>query len=509
LKLLAYTLSAALESIRHDRRRLLPMALGIVWGMAAVMVLLAVAAGFEGGQRRALAAYGDRFVLLRLNRAELDRAAGGVDKRLMMDAYDVDRLRQGAPAIRRLSPVNMAYRTRITARHGAGSQTSIAGTLPEIRELRHLPLVEGRFFDESDEAERRRVIVLGPTARKQLFGNGPAVGQTVRIAGFSNSTVMLRESARSPLDAGRRGAGAALAGSARSGSAPSGSAITGSASPSSAAPTSAALPAAPSRAAPSSASSSGSAGAQAAATPRSALDRDVRISGELFEVIGVLADVEIQRESYVSVSRLAFVPFSTSCAVFSEKYNTLFIEPRSIEERELALRQLRQVMGSRYGFEPDDENAVLIYFDSIERARSIEAIFGALRLFLALVGVLILAIGAIGVMNVVLVSVAARRFEIGLRKAMGATPAAIYLQFFLETALGCLASGGVGFFLGYGCIALLGIVPLPQGISRPELDAGTALLAFGLLALVATTVGLFPARQAARLAPVAALRTKG
>src|SRR5210317_1908599 len=132
MEVLRHSLSEALKSIHRERRRLAPMALGIVWGMASVMVLLAIAGGFEASQRASLGAYGDRFVLLRLNRAELDRAAGTEDRRLMMDALDIMRLRQGAPAIVRVSPMNMAYRARITGRSGAGSQTFIAGALPEI-----------------------------------------------------------------------------------------------------------------------------------------------------------------------------------------------------------------------------------------------------------------------------------------------------------------------------------------------------------------------------------------
>jgi putative ABC transport system permease protein len=125
------------------------------------------------------------------------------------------------------------------------------------------------------------------------------------------------------------------------------------------------------------------------------------------------------------------------------------------------------------------------------------------------VGVLILAIGGVGVMNVVLVSVAARGYEIGLRKALGATPLAVALQVFAETALGCFLSGAVGFLVGAGVIALLSFVPLPQGFARPELDLETAALAFALLAAVAVVVALPPARRAAAMAPALALRTGG
>ena len=463
---LLHAFGEGFRSLRSEGWRLLPMSLGIVWGMASIMVLLAVASGFEKSQKHALSAYGDRFVLLRVNRGELDRAANRYMPRLRMDTLDIERLRRGAPAIKHLSPMNMAYRARVTARNGAGGGVRIAGALPEIAALRHLPLAEGRFFNEVENATRRRVIVLGPTARRQLFGRGPAVGRIVRVAGFSTAEIPQRVAADDPTVAGRRGAAALIA---------------------------------------SGTTTSQTGGDRAA--PETA--RDVNISAELFEVIGVLDDVEVQRESYVSVARLAFIPYATACVVFQDDYNTIFVEPRSSADRDLAIRQFREVVGARYGFEPDDRNAVLVYFDAIERARRIEAIFGTLRLFLSAVGVLILAIGAVGVMNAVLVSVTARTYEIGLRKALGATPLTISLQFFAETVAGCFASGALGVLVGAGGIAVLAAVPLPEGFSRPVLDLRTSLTAFALLASVAVVVGIVPARRAASLAPVDSLRARG
>ncbi len=485
MAVLLHPLTEALASIRRERRRLYPMALGIVWGMASVMVLLAVAAGFEESQRTALGAYGERFIYLRLNRAELDRAAGSEERRLRMDTLDIERLRIGAPAIVRFTPMNMAYRARITGRSGSGTNLMIAGALPEIREIRNLPLEEGRFYDSIDEAERRRVIVLGPLARKQLFGGLPAVGRTVRVGGFSTAMIPGREPSTQAQDPSRRAAATR---------------------PGPRAPTP------PSSALGSSSSSSSSPSLRSSQDRRSrtaASSDEKGIGGEIFKVIGVLKDEEMQHESYVSVSRLIFVPLSTSFAVFDRDFNTMIIEPRSAEYHDLALRQFREVMGARYGFQPEDRNAVVIYFDSIERARSIGAIFGGLRVFLAAVGMLILAIGAIGVMNVVLVSVAARRFEIGLRKALGATPFVVYSQFFAECVLACFASGALGFLLGAAGIALLQGLPLPEGFSRPVLDTKVAVFAFGLLTVVAVLVGFYPARRAALLAPADALKARG
>jgi putative ABC transport system permease protein len=476
MEFILHVLREAIASIGRERRRLLPMALGIVWGMASVMVLLAVAGGFESSQRKALAAFGEKFIYLRLNRAELDRAAaaGYEERRLRMDLLDIDRLMAGAPAIVRFTPMNMAHHARVTGLQGS-AMIMVAGAFPEISRIRNIQIEEGRFYDEIDEAERRRVIVLGPMARKQLFGNEPCLGRKIRIGGFSSSMIPGREPRPQAFAASRRGA----AGRTRS-------------------------------PAPATAATLATAELRMMRDRRSrtAADMSRGIGAECFQVIGVLKDNELQHESYASVSRVAFIPFSTSCSVFDKDYSTMLLEPRTVEERDLALRQFKEVMGARYGFDPEDRNAIVIYFDSIERARMIGAVFGGLRAFLAAIGILILAIGGIGVMNVVLVSVAARRFEIGLRKALGATPLAIYSQFFAETVLACLGSGLLGFVLGAAAIALLQGLPLPEGFSRPVLDTKVAAIAFGLLSFVAVLVGLYPARRASAMAPVEALKER-
>jgi putative ABC transport system permease protein len=112
-------------------------------------------------------------------------------------------------------------------------------------------------------------------------------------------------------------------------------------------------------------------------------------------------------------------------------------------------------------------------------------------------------------MTVVLASVAARSREIGLRKALGATPAVIALQFFVEVVVACAASGVVGFLAGAFGVAVLAGVELPRGFSRPVLDLEAAAIGFALLALVAVVAGLGPAWRAARLPPAAALRGGG
>jgi putative ABC transport system permease protein len=126
--------------------------------------------------------------------------------------------------------------------------------------------------------------------------------------------------------------------------------------------------------------------------------------------------------------------------------------------------------------------------------------------FLGGVGMVTLALGAIGIVNIMLVAVSERTREIGLRKALGATNRNILFQFFLEGASLTLLSGAIGVGAALLFIKLLSGVQLPQGFDTPKIVPISAVGAVLALALAGITAGLYPARKAAMLEPVDALR---
>ena len=126
--------------------------------------------------------------------------------------------------------------------------------------------------------------------------------------------------------------------------------------------------------------------------------------------------------------------------------------------------------------------------------------------FLGAVGLVTLALGAMGVVNIMLVSVAERTREIGLRKALGATRRNILFQFFLEGLMLTAISGGIGVAGAYAVTRLLGLAPPIDGFELPHIYPASAALAMGTLAAAGIIAGLYPARRAALLTPVEALR---
>jgi putative ABC transport system permease protein len=168
---------------------------------------------------------------------------------------------------------------------------------------------------------------------------------------------------------------------------------------------------------------------------------------------------------------------------------------------------VHKVIGQRHNFDPSLKDA-FDEFDTIQQEKLVGTIFDAMDIFLGGVGVVTLGLGAVGIINIMLVSVSERTREIGVLKAIGATKSAILAQFFWEGLLLTGISGLLGIGLSAGLMGLLdhfftGKVP---GFDPPRLVPWSAALAIGSLALCGIAAGLYPASKAAALDPIEALR---
>jgi len=168
-------------------------------------------------------------------------------------------------------------------------------------------------------------------------------------------------------------------------------------------------------------------------------------------------------------------------------------------------KNLRAVLARRHGFDPDDKDAVAMWDTSLN-----SLMFGRMidhmKLFFTIVGVVTLALGGIGVMNIMLIAVKERTREIGVRKALGATTSNIQRQFFLEGFFLTMLSGGGGMLLAIGLCALINLAPMPGRFAGMLLSWNMALSSLALLVLVGVATSTYPARRAAQLPPVEALR---
>jgi putative ABC transport system permease protein len=172
---------------------------------------------------------------------------------------------------------------------------------------------------------------------------------------------------------------------------------------------------------------------------------------------------------------------------------------------ETAKQEVHKIIARNHGFDPRNPDS-FDEWDTVKTVDQIGKIFDAMNMFLGSVGLVTLALGAIGIINIMLVAVADRTREIGLRKAVGATNSNIMFQFFVEGAFLTMLSGGFGIAGAAGLMAALSKVSLGDGFDPPKLVASTAALAVISLGVAGVAAGLYPARRAALLEPVEALR---
>ena len=237
----------------------------------------------------------------------------------------------------------------------------------------------------------------------------------------------------------------------------------------------------------------------------------ILLNGIRFQVIGTIKRVGHGDNNTRNLQM--FIPFPVMHENFpplkvgelEDAISFLNYQPRTRPLHEMAKEEVHKVIGKNHGFDYRNRDA----FDEWDTIRTVDAIgkiFDAMNMFLGSVGLVTLGLGAIGIINIMLVAVADRTREIGLRKALGATNRSILFQFFAEGAFLTLLSGVIGMGGAAGLMALLALLPQPPGFDTPRLVPATAILAIGSLAFAGIVAGLYPARKAALLEPVEALR---
>ena len=246
---------------------------------------------------------------------------------------------------------------------------------------------------------------------------------------------------------------------------------------------------------------------------RPRLGDTITINGTAFTVIGVIDKISRGDNDYDD--RKVYVPISTMLELFPLKgdnipddaLTSIQYQPAQKGEVIAAKAAVHRVLARNHGFDSSMKDAFQEW-DTVTEMKMVGAIFTAMDIFLGGVGIVTLGLGAVGIINIMLVSVTERTAEIGLRKALGATKGSILTQFFWEGLLLTAVSGAIGILASAGFMAalqalLMGKMP---GWDPPRLVPWSAALAMVTLVLSGVAAGLYPASKAAQLDPVEALR---
>ena len=372
--------------------------------------------GFRSGNKRGLAELGTDVIMLFGGTipALPDQHQGMVPYKLTLS--DEAAVQAEAPHVRNVTAlINRGDLKEASEFSSAGGP--VMGVQTNFPEIRHLPIVQGRFLNEEDLKQHRLVVVMGQKNNLLLFPGRPS------------------------------------------------------------------------------------------------LDAFITLNGYRFQVVGVAG--RIGRGNDDGDNQKLYIPLTTMMELFPvtgeniprDAVTSLQYQPLTPDQNEQAKAEVHAVVGRNHGFDPNLKDA-FEEWDSIKSNRMVGVIFTAMDLFLGGVGVVTLMLGAVGIVNIMLVTVSERTKEIGLRKALGATNRSILIQFFLEGLALTGVSGIVGIGAASGLMVILGSVMNGNqtGFDPPQLVPWSAALAFGSLTLCGVVAGIYPARKAAMLEPVEALR---
>lgn len=242
-----------------------------------------------------------------------------------------------------------------------------------------------------------------------------------------------------------------------------------------------------------------------------ALGRYVTIQGVVFQVVGEVTATH-QGEQADRIREAVFVPFSTFQLAFNQRNRVGWFAlgaqatatPEAVEEAAKA------AIRAQHRIAPNDVAAVGSW-NSAKQYQRVHNLFRGINLFVWMVGSMTLLAGVLGVSNILLVSVRERTRELGVRKALGATPWSVVSMILKEALILTGLSGYLGLVAGVGALELLSLAieRIPGApLSRPDIDLGAALIANLVLIVAGALAGVVPARHAARISPVEALRSE-
>jgi len=408
MALRAYLLQL-LRDVRSQKLRTFLTLFGIVWGTAAVSLLLAFGQGLHHQMIKTMKGLGENIVIAWPSRTSKPWEGLPRGRQIRVTEEDLERVRAEVPLVTRMSGEYAAWDMRF--RRGTKVIVpGVSGTNVEYAEMRNVIAEEGgRFLNQRDLDQRRRVVFLGDKLAADLFGVDEAIGQHVYVNGVP------------------------------------------------------------------------------------------------FTVIGLMVDKEQDSSYYNRDNDRATIPASTFRGMYDRKAVNNFVF--QVAEREAAGPAKEAVIASlarRHSFDPADEEAVAMW-DTTENFAFLDTFMAGFRLFLGIVGALTLVVGGIGVSNIMHVVVEERTKEIGLKMALGAKRRFVIGQIMFETLALTLAGGALGFLIAW---AICSGFPadLEEYVGVPQMSFQVTALTTAILGMIGFLAGFFPARAAADLDPVEALR---
>jgi putative ABC transport system permease protein len=399
------TFVIAVRALRRNAMRTMLTALGMIIGVAAVIVMMALGSGARNAIETQIRNVGSNLVTVNASSARFGTVRGGQGGSSTLTIADATAIRENIPGVKHMTP---GLNIRVQAIAAAGNwSTQAQGSNEELPDIRSWPAQQGSFFTEDDVKRATKVAVIGSVVRDQLFGAGnDPVGQMIRIRNQPFTVVGVLSKKGQASFGGDQD--------------------------------------------------------DTIIVPCTTVQK--RLTGQDF-----LREITIQAETGVDLPEM--------------------------------VAQIQALLRERHNIPPGGDDDFLVRTLD-EMAGVLTQTTNTMTYLLAGIAAVSLLVGGIGIMNIMLVSVTERTREIGLRLSVGARDLDVLLQFLTEAMVLSLAGGAIGVILGYAASKMM--TRIMSWSTLVTLDA--VLLSFGCAAAIGIFFGFYPARKAAGLDPIDALR---
>jgi putative ABC transport system permease protein len=397
------------DTITRNKLRTALTSLSVAWGIFMLVLLLGAGTGLQNSVAYNFRDDAVNSIWVRPGQTSLPFQGHAVGRRIDFDNSDYEYIKNRVPGVEYITGRFYLRGERLVTYENKTSGFNVRAVHPDHRYLENTIVTRGRFIDDIDLDEQRKVAVIGKPIAAFFFDDGKPLGKWLGINGIP------------------------------------------------------------------------------------------------YQVVGVFEDYGADREM-----QQIYIPISTAQLAYGggdHIHHLMFtVGDASVAESRAIEDSVRELLANRHQFSPKDKRALRVR-NNLESFQEINDVFKGIEIFVWFVGLGTIVAGIVGVSNIMLISVKERTKEIGIRKALGATPGNIIGQIVQESVFLTAVSGYLGIVAGIGVFELIDrYVPDNDYIRDPNVDLSVAVAATALLVIAGALAGYFPARQAAKVDPVVALR---